>query len=319
MVMDKDSLPSSWMDVSMRTANKGAASQVAQPIVAKELKRKPEPFVDTDEVDDQPLSLRKAWARTVAKPVVRRASTSSTAGVAAAEAGVTGSGDKRKLLNSRPAPTKGTIARQAEKQLRQAALSVSELCSGFETSKMKNEELRKQVTDLEVQIQKWKCQKTSWDEKKKELERERDEGREEILKAVGEKRNLELKLEEAIRMAEDAKASSKAIYEVALKAVGEKHNLEEKLEKAVKQAEDAKASAKKAIYEAVTSTKKHYMTGLGNFVAHLANGEGISLVDYVNELVKEMPCHDMPPVDGAVDMAGHKGDRAIKVECPCFP
>lgn len=201
----------------------------------------------------------------------------------------------------------------------QAALSVSELCTGFETSKMKNEELKKQVTDLEVQIQKWKRQKASWDEKKKELERERDRGREEALKAVGEKRDLELKLEEAVRSAEDAKASTKAIYEAALKAVSEKRNLEEKLEKAVKQAEDAKASAKKAIYEAVASTKKRYKTGLGNFIAHLASGEGISLVDYVNEFVKEMPCHDKPPVDGAVDMVGHKGDGAIKVECPCFP
>lgn len=183
---------------------------------------------------------------------------------------------------------------------------------------MKNEELRKQVTDLEFQIQKWKRQKASWDEKKKELERECDEGREEALKAAGEKLNLELKLEEAVRRAEDATASTKAIYEAALKAVNEKQNLEEKLEKAVKQAEDAKASAKKAMYEAVASIRKQYKTGLGNFVAHLANGEGISLVDYVNELVKEMPCHDTPPVNGAVDMAGHKGDGAVKVECPCF-
>lgn len=181
---------------------------------------------------------------------------------------------------------------------------------------MQNEELRKQVNNLEVQIQKWKHQKASWDEKKKELERERDEGRKAALKAVGEKHNLELKLEAAVRRAEDA---TKAMYEAALKAVSEKHNLEEKLEKAVKQAEDAKASAKKAIDEAVASTKKCYKIGLGNFVACLASGEGRSLGDYVNEFVKEMPCHDMPPADGAVDMAGHKGDVAIKVESPCFP
>lgn len=90
--MDKDSLPSSWMEISMETANKGAASQVSQPIVAKEMKRKFEPFVDTDEEDNQPLSLRKAWASTVAKPTARSASSFSTAGAAATEAGVTGSG-----------------------------------------------------------------------------------------------------------------------------------------------------------------------------------------------------------------------------------
>ncbi|KAK1364486.1 hypothetical protein POM88_040047 [Heracleum sosnowskyi] len=312
----------------METANKRAASQVRQPIVPKEMKRKPVPFVDTDEEDDQPLSFRKAWASTVAKPTARTAPSSSTAGAAATEAGVTGFvlGDKRKLFNHRPVPnykinmeTEGTIARQAQKQMRQAALSVSELCTGFETSKMQNEELRKQVTNLEGQIQKWKRQKASWDEKKKELEKERNEGQKEALKAVGEKRNLELKLVEAVRRAEDAKASTKAIYEAAIKAVSEKRDLEEKLEEAVKQAEDAKASAEKAIYEAVASTKNRYKIGLGNFVTYLANGEGRSLGDYVNEFVKEMPCHDRPPADGEVDMAGHKGDGAIKVESPWLP
>lgn len=93
MVMDKDSLPHSWMEFPIKTANKGAASQVAQPIVAKEMKRKPEPFVETDEEDDQPLSLRKAWASTVAKPVARSSSSSLTADAAVAGAGVTGSGE----------------------------------------------------------------------------------------------------------------------------------------------------------------------------------------------------------------------------------
>ncbi|KAL8119180.1 uncharacterized protein LOC141724157 isoform X2 [Apium graveolens] len=301
MVMDKDSLPISWMEISMKTANKGAASQAAQPIVAKEMKRKLEPFVDTDEEDIQPLSLGKACASTVAKPAACSASSSLTAGAAATEAGVTESGDKRKLLENSTVPkytnnmlTEGTIARQAQKQMCQAALSVSELCTGFVTAKMKNEELRKQVTDLEVHIQKLKRHKASWNVKKKELERERDEGWEKALKAVGEKRNLELKLEEAVRRAEDAKASTKAIHEAALRAVSEKQNLEEKLEKAVKQAEDAKASAKKKIHEAVASTKKRYKTGLEKFLAHLANGEGISLVDYVNEFGKEISCHYAP-------------------------
>lgn len=182
---------------------------------------------------------------------------------------------------------------------------------------MKNEKLRKQVIDLEGQVQKWKAQKARWDDMKKELERERDEVRKEALIAVGEKRDLEKKLEKALKKAEDAKLSSKkAIDEALLKAVGEKRDLEEKLERAVKQAEDVDATAKKAINEAVASTKKFYKIGLGNFVASLAHGEGRTLGDYVNELVKEMLRDDRAPADGAIDMAGHKVDTAIKDEVP---
>ena len=82
---------------------------------------------------------------------------------------------------------------------------------------------------------------------------------------------------------------------------------------AVKQAEDFKAAAKKAIYEAA-STKKCYKIGLSNFVAYLATSEGRSLGDYVNELIEEIPHDNRAPVDAAVDMAGLKGDRAIKDE-----
>lgn len=57
----------------------------------------------------------------------------------------------------------------------QVASTVTELCTGFETSKKKNEEMGEQVTDLEGQIQKWKDQKASRDVKKQELQRESDE------------------------------------------------------------------------------------------------------------------------------------------------
>ncbi|WOH04485.1 hypothetical protein DCAR_0623894 [Daucus carota subsp. sativus] len=180
---------------------------------------------------------------------------------------------------------------------------------------MKNEELRKQVIDLQGQIRKWKGQKASWDEMKKELERERDDVRKELHKAASEKRDLEVKLEKTVKKAEDEKVYAKrAIEEAALKAFSEKRHLEEKLEMAVKQAEDVKAAAKKAIYEAVASTKKCYKSGLSNFVAYLATGEGRSLGDYVNELIEEIPHDNRAPVDAAVDMAGLKGDRAIKDE-----
>ncbi|KAL8119084.1 hypothetical protein AgCh_016546 [Apium graveolens] len=47
-------------------------------------------------------------------------------------------------------------------------------------------ELREKVTELEGQIQNLKDQKASWDEKMKELERERDEARTEAFVAVEE-------------------------------------------------------------------------------------------------------------------------------------
>ena len=179
---------------------------------------------------------------------------------------------------------------------------------------MKNEELRKQVIDLQGQIRKWKGQKARWDEMKKELERERDDVRKEVHKAASEKRDLEEKLEKTVKKAEDEKVYAKrAIEEAALKAFSEKRHLEEKLGMAVKQAEDFKAAAKKAIYEA-GATKKCYKIGLSNFVAYLATGEGRSLGDYVNELIEEIPHDNRAPVDAAVDMAGLKGDRAIKDE-----
>ncbi|KAL1809298.1 hypothetical protein ACET3Z_026288 [Daucus carota] len=86
---------------------------------------------------------------------------------------------------------------------------------------------------------------------------------------------------------------------------------------AVKQAEDFKAAAKKAIYEA-GATKKCYKIGLSNFVAYLATSEGRSLGDYVNQLIEEIPHDNRAPVDAAVDMAGLKGDRAIKDEPPDY-
>ncbi|KAL1809307.1 hypothetical protein ACET3Z_026297 [Daucus carota] len=147
---------------------------------------------------------------------------------------------------------------------------------------MKNEELRKQVIDLQGQIRKWKGQKARWDEIKKELERERDDLRKEVHKAASEKRDLEVKLEKTVNKAEDEKVCAKrAIEEAALKAFSEKRHLEEKLGMAVKQVKDFKAAAKNAIYEAA-STKKCYKIGLSNFVAYLATSEGRSLGDYVN-------------------------------------
>lgn len=184
-------------------------------------------------------------------------------------------------------------------------------------------------------------QKASWDEKKKELERERDKAREEAHKAVGEKLDLEKKLEKASKEVEDAKASAKkaiderrdfvlklekaakqvedveasakkAIDEAALKFVDEKRDLEEKLEKAVKQVGDAQASGKKAIYEAVASTTNCYKICLDKFVANLGNGEGKTLEDHVNKLVEAIPRDYKAPVDVAVGMPGPDGDGVKK-------
>lgn len=126
-------------------------------------------------------------------------------------------------------------ARQAQRQMRQFTSTLTELCTGFETSKKKIEELGKQVINLEGQIKRWKDKEARWNEQKKEIERERDEA--------------------------------------ARQAVNEKRSLEQKLDKAAKQ----------------------YKTGLGSFVAYLANGEGKSLGDYVNELVKETPSNNRAP------------------------
>lgn len=197
-------------------------------------------------------------------------------------------------------------------------------------------ELGKQVPDL-IQIEMWNDQRARWDEKTKVLERERDEALQAVLKAVGEKHDLEKKLEKAIKEADDAKASAKraiderhdlevklekaasneaftkkAINEAALKFVDERRDLEEKLERAVKQVEDAQASGKKAIYEAVASTSNSYKICLDNFVASLGNGEGESLEDHVTELVKAMPHDDGAPADVAVDMPGHEGGEDKK-------
>ncbi|WOH09348.1 hypothetical protein DCAR_0728805 [Daucus carota subsp. sativus] len=322
MLTDKDPLPSSWLKISSQKANEGATSLDNQSNAGTAVKRKQEAYVSTDDEDDQPLSFRRARTSMAAKPAARHAS-SLAAGTLATKSGVTGfeNGEKRKLLNNRPmvkfkinVETEGTIASQAQRQIRQAASTVSELCTGFETSKMKNEELRKQVIDLQGQIRKWKGQKARWDEMKKELERERDDVRKEVHKAASEKRDLEEKLEKTVKKAEDEKVYAKrAIEEAALKAFSEKRHLEEKLGMAVKQAEDFKAAAKKAIYEAA-STKKCYKIGLSNFVAYLATGEGRSLGDYVNELIEEIPHDNRAPGDAAINMAGLKGDRTIKDE-----
>lgn len=186
-------------------------------------------------------------------------------------------------------------------------------------------------------MENWNDQRANWDEKKKELQRERDEARQAELKAVGEKHDLEKKLEKAIKEAEDAKVSAKraieerhdlevklekavrqaesigaftkkAIHEAALKFVDERRDLEEKLERAVKQVEDAQASGKKAIYEAVASTSNCYKICLDNFVASLGNGESKSLEDHVTELVKAMPHDDGAPADLAVDVTGREAD-----------
>ncbi|KAK1364488.1 hypothetical protein POM88_040049 [Heracleum sosnowskyi] len=73
--------------------------------------------------------------------------------------------------------------------------------------------------------------------------------------------------------------------EEARRAVNEKRSLEQKLEKAAKQ----------------------YKTGLGSFVAYLANGEGKSMGDYVDELAKETPGNSRSPADGAEHEANLMG------------
>ncbi|KAL8119177.1 hypothetical protein AgCh_016625 [Apium graveolens] len=261
------------------------------------------------------------------------------------------------------------------------------------------EELTTKVIDLESQIQQWKDQKASWDEKIKVLERDRDEAREEARGAISEKCGLKEKLEKAVQEANDATTTNeKARLSLHLKllarsmislrilvvstikelvtslatsqeqnavltkqvsdlksqiqewekqksicaeknknlekycdegwtkasrAISKLRDIEDKLEKASKEAKDAKASAKKAKFivdkqaeyakKAVASTRKSYKVGLGNFVAYLANDEGRSVEDYVNELIKEMTPDNKAPADGTVDIAGH-GDKAIKDE-----
>lgn len=85
---------------------------------------------------------------------------------------------------------------------------MTELCTGFTTSKKQIEELTRKVTDLESQIEEWKDQKASWDEKIKLLESDRDEAREEARRAIFEKCDLKKKLENATKEAEDATATN---------------------------------------------------------------------------------------------------------------
>ncbi|WOH09351.1 hypothetical protein DCAR_0728808 [Daucus carota subsp. sativus] len=257
------------------------------PKVLETMKRKLEPVEDfSDEDDSTPLVFKRFPARLTAKPKARSAS-SAAAGATAAKPEVTGFGSGRmcKLVshhhklecNSGMQTEETTTASQAQRQMHQFTSTVTELCTGFETLKKKNEELRKQVTYLEDQIQKWKDQKASWDVKKKELERECDEARKEALTAVGKKRDIE-----------------------------------EKLEKAVKELNDAKTSAKKAIYEAVASTTRCYKNCVGNLVASLGNGEGESLKNGVKELIKEILCDDRALAGEAVHVARHSGDDTTK-------
>ncbi|XP_074323229.1 uncharacterized protein LOC141660167 [Apium graveolens] len=257
--------------------------------------------------------------------------------------------------------------------------SVTVLCTDFTTSKKQIEELTTKVIDLESQIQQWKDQKASWDEKIKVLERDRDEAREEARGAISEKCGLKEKLEKAVQEANDATTTNEKVVSTikelvtslatsqeqnavltkqvsdlksqiqewekqksicaeknknlekycdegwtkASRAISKLRDIEDKLEKASKEAKDAKASAKKAKFivdkqaeyakKAVASTRKSYKVGLGNFVAYLANDEGRSVEDYVNELIKEMTPDNKAPADGTVDIAGH-GDKAIKDE-----
>lgn len=263
------------------------------PDVLEEMKRKSGSFKDfTDEEDSEPLVFKRNVRPSPATKPMARCASSSAASASAPKAGLTGcvnyahKGPRRAGLRPKRKykigmETEETTARQAQRQMHQFTSTVMELCTGFETLKKKNEDLGKHVTDLEGQIQKWKDQKASWDEKKQELERERDEA-----------------------------------LKKALIAVVEKRNIEEKLEKATKQVDDAEASAKKAIYEAVALTSRCYKNCLGNFVASLASGEGDSLKDYAKELVKEMLCGDRSLADGDIHAAGHAGDGTIKDEAP---
>ncbi|KAL8119169.1 uncharacterized protein LOC141661394 [Apium graveolens] len=90
-------------------------------------------------------------------------------------------------------------AREAQWQMSQFTSTFTELYTGFETSRKKRKDLEKQVTNLKGRIQILKDKEAHWDEKKKEIERERDEAREEARKAVNEKRILEQKLEKAAK------------------------------------------------------------------------------------------------------------------------
>ncbi|KAL8119168.1 hypothetical protein AgCh_016617 [Apium graveolens] len=89
--------------------------------------------------------------------------------------------------------------REAQWQMRQFTLTFTELYTGFETSRKKRKDLEKQVTNLKGRIQILKDKEAHWDEKKKEIERERDEAREEARKAINEKRILEQKLEKVAK------------------------------------------------------------------------------------------------------------------------
>lgn len=149
--------------------------------------------------------------------------------------------------------------------------------------------LTKEVSDLKSQIQEWEDQKSIWAEKKKNLESYCDKGWMKASIAISEMRDIKDKLEKASNEAKDAKASAKKAKSIV-----------------DKQAEYAK--------KAVASTRKSYKVGLGNFVAYLANDEGRSVEDYVNELIKEMTPDNKAPADGTVDVAGHEGDKAIKDE-----
>ncbi|KAK1364495.1 hypothetical protein POM88_040056 [Heracleum sosnowskyi] len=260
----------------------------SEPLLYKRMVR-PRPSFDyyPDEEDSEPLLFKRTIRPSAAAKSMSPGVSSSSVSTTALKAGVTGfvSGRKPKLvLCPKRMETEENTARQAQRQMHRFTSTVTELCTGFETSKKKNEELVKQVTYLEGQIQKWKDQKASWDEKKKELERERNKARKKALVAVVKKRKIE-----------------------------------DKLEKATKQVDDAKASAKKAIYEAVALTTRCYKNCLGNFAASLANGEGDSLKDYAKELVKEMLCGDRALADGDVHVAGNTAsgtEHDFPVHCP---
>lgn len=345
------------------------------------------PFIETNEENPSP-----AMNRCTAKVALPAAATTSEAGVA--ELGDMSYMFPSKLISGNPKlgvydpeleykinmETEETAAEQAQRKMHEFTSTVTELCTGFTTSKKQSEELTRKVADLESQIQHWKDQKASSDEKIKVLEFDRDEAREEARRAIFEKCDLKEKLEKAAKEAEDATATNEKVvstirelvtglatsqeqnavltkqvsdlksqiqeledqkaicaekkknlerycdegWKKASRAISEMRDIEDKLEKASKEAKDAKASAKKArsivvkqaeyAKKAVASTRKSYKVGLGNFVAYLANDEGRSLEDYVNELIKEMTPDDKAPADGTVDVAGHEGVKAIKDE-----
>lgn len=336
-----------------------------------------EPFIETNEENQSP-----AMDRCTAKAALAAGATASEAGVA--EFVISGNPElvvyDPNLEYKINMETEETAAEQAQRKMHDFTSTVTELCTGFTTSKKQIEELTRKVTDLESQIEEWKDQKASWDEKIKLLEYDRDEAREEAHRAIFEKCDLKKKLENATKEAEDATATNEKVvstirelvtglatsqeqnavlkkqvsdlksqieefkdqkaicaqkkknlerycdegWKKASSAISEMRDIQDKLEKASKEAEDAKASAKKArsivakqaefAKKAVASTRKSYKAGLGNFVAYLANDEGRSLEDYVKELIKEITPDDKAASDGAVDVAGHEGDKAIKDE-----